>query len=628
MAESAALDLLENICRAHIPDDWYVERSLTFSGITPDLLLVHPARGVIVVRVVELNPGFTFGQYAVKLRELEKASGGEKGQEAHADLPMDRSEWTGWEGIADPRDELVEWRATLEAYLKEMDERLRFDFLRAVLVVVSPSEPEKSGDVFSTIPKKERKGYTLDWLSNVPADPDSSESRELLERLVPQIHEVEVPMPDGAWGRIKREVLGIEDAVLGLAPMDGFAFDREQDKVLEYLASAGLKRFRGPAGAGKTMMIAKCVADCVKSGGRALVVVRNKTMCQMIVSRAMYFMNEGVHEASARSTNMKLFNASAFVTWQERWWQRVCVASNLERDRTRLYAAANVRTQEENDALESSIIRLVRLGLERGNNWKTAFIKYDLVVADEAQNMLVENWECLRMSVRDDSSRSVVCSDPTQSMYGDRAWTEQRMKGFSNNPWRTLKASHRLPDDYLTFIHDFVEKFPPDEEVILPEPTSAQSLFGSTLYRIEPTTEFQKDAIVDAVEFALNILGFQPHQVVFLTPINERGKLVVRELKSRGIPVTHTFNEVLRESFGTTDGVRGTTYHSYAGWESPCVIVDTGFVSIQMPNANGLLYSGLTRLAKRDAGSALIIVEADNKFRTFMKKYGERIDVA
>ena len=103
--------------------------------------------------------------------------------------------------------------------------------------------------------------------------------------------------------------------------------------------------------------------------------------------------------------------------------------------------------------------------------------------------------------------------------------------------------------------------------------------------------------------------------------------MVVRELRARGIPVTHTFNEVFRESFGTSDGVRGTTYHSYAGWESPCVIVDTEFAPLQLENSTGFLYSGLTRLAKRDAGSALIIVEAENKFRTFLKKYGERIAV-
>jgi hypothetical protein len=179
-----------------------------------------------------------------------------------------------------------------------------------------------------------------------------------------------------------------------------------------------------------------------------------------------------------------------------------------------------------------------------------------------------------------------------------------------------------LPDDYLAFVADFVEKFPPAEDVNLPMKSPQMALAQSTLYRV--AAEFPKDAIAKGVEFALNILGFAPHQIVVLVPTNRRGEAAVAELRRRGIAVTHTFDENLRPVFGLDTNVRASSFHSYAGWESPCVIVDTNF-SEKQTNTNDLLYSGLTRLAKRDLGSALILVEGDNQYRGMIREYCEEI---
>jgi hypothetical protein len=98
----------------------------------------------------------------------------------------------------------------------------------------------------------------------------------------------------------------------------------------------------------------------------------------------------------------------------------------------------------------------------------------------------------------------------------------------------------------------------------------------------------------------------------------------VRLLREQGVDVTHTFEEGNRPSFGTSANVRGSTFHSYAGWESPCVIVDPGF-SPKQKNTNGLFYSGITRLARRDIGSALIIVETGNPYQQLIAKHCEEI---
>jgi hypothetical protein len=346
----------------------------------------------------------------------------------------------------------------------------------------------------------------------------------------------------------------------------------------------------------------------------------------MISTRALFFINENVTDVEERVKNTRLFIEQTFITWQDRWWSRVCSATGFGKDRRRIYAQSNDLGQAQRRMyVETRIPPLVLRGLETASRTPGSSLIYDVAIIDEAQNMLPENWDCLKVAADPANGTVVAVADPTQSMYGSRPWTDQRMKGFSNNPWRQMKASYRLPDDYLHFVSEFVRQFPPDEEIILPTQVGDRALASSTMYRIAPPPGgYPRDAIAGAINYAIHTLNFLPHQIVFLVPTNERGIAVVRLLRNQGIEVSHTFNEENRPSFGTTDEVRGSSFHSYAGWESPCVVLDTGFTEKQT-NANSLFYSGLTRLARRDIGSAMIIVETDNQYRGLIRQYCEEI---
>jgi superfamily I DNA/RNA helicase len=343
----------------------------------------------------------------------------------------------------------------------------------------------------------------------------------------------------------------------------------------------------------------------------------------MIASRALFFVNEGVTDVDERIRNTRLFNSNAFIAWQDRWWRRVCAETNLGRERRLIYAQ-NSSDPNGKALTEKEVARLSRSGLERARGLVMDHLQYDLVIADEAQNMFPDNWEGLKLSTKQNSGVVAVSSDPTQSMYGSRPWTDQKMTGFADLPWRKLNGSYRLPDDYLAFVGDFIERFPPDDEVNIPTPPEHPSLSGSTMYRIVSKSGYQKTAIAEAVQFATDILQFLPHQVVILTATNDRGNSIVAELRRRGIVVTHTYDEAKRPTFGLEDGVRASTFHSYAGWESPCVIIDTD-LDKKNTNPNGLLYSGVTRLAKREMGSAVIFVEGDNQYRDIIREYCEEI---
>ena len=629
MTNTRTLDVLEAAFRKVLPREWHIERSLTFAGITPDFLLVHPERGVVVVAVVEPPRDFRFQSYDydISLREKWDSLSDEQ-KTLLGTTPYS----PGWSGQADPRDLLLDWRNEFQDYFSGLVERDQRRLLRTVLVVVQDAEPEESNKVLGFVGAQTRSKLNVEWINTSEKPIETLDSSSFVTRVVPQAFTEEQPMPDYIWSRLKREVLGIEDAVMGMAPPPDFKFDAQQLRILEYLSTPGLKRFRGPAGSGKTLIIARKVADAVQRGERVLVVVYNKTMCQMISTRALFFLNENVSDVEQRIKNTRLFNELTFITWQDRWWARVCSATGLAKERRRIYASSSsddgMKFTDDNTAklyVEQRIPSLVLRGLKSAAHYSRGRLFYDLVFADEAQNMFPDNWDCLKEAGVPNTSTIVAVSDPTQSMYGSRPWTDQRMKGFSNNPWRQMKASYRLPDDYLAFVGEFLKKFPPDDEIIPPAQAEQRTPSSSTLFRISPPPGgFPRDAIAAAINYALYTLNFLPHQIVFLVPTNVRGNAVVRLLREQGIEVSHTFEERNRPSFGTTDNVRGSTFHSYAGWESPCVIFDTGF-SDKQKNTNGLLYSGLTRLARRDIGSAMIIVETDNQYRGLIRQYCEEI---
>jgi hypothetical protein len=245
--------------------------------------------------------------------------------------------------------------------------------------------------------------------------------------------------------------------------------------------------------------------------------------------------------------------------------------------------------------------------------------------------MLVENWIALKQMVRVFEGKCVVVADPTQSLYGKRPWTDKSMPGF-RGPWSKLSASHRLPANCVELVHQFNEAFPSLEEAILPEfPKELDFFPDAKLLRVARSSHpdvYPADAVADAVVYMRDHEGFSPYEIAFLVPNNDRGIMVVKRLlkQDRDVKTTTSFNEDTRHELGIGMGIRGSTVHSFAGWESPCVILDLDvWKGIEDPNS--LIYSALTRVRKRRAGSALVVIDGENQYSEFFKQHTQTINI-
>ena len=73
MGKAQDLDAIEAALKTHLADEWYIEKSLRFNGITTDLLLVHPERGVILIGLMNVAKDFDFESYNKRRKEVAEA---------------------------------------------------------------------------------------------------------------------------------------------------------------------------------------------------------------------------------------------------------------------------------------------------------------------------------------------------------------------------------------------------------------------------------------------------------------------------------------------------------------------------------------------------------------------------
>jgi hypothetical protein len=139
---------------------------------------------------------------------------------------------------------------------------------------------------------------------------------------------------------------------------------------------------------------------------------------------------------------------------------------------------------------------------------------------------------------------------------------------------------------------------------------------------------WQADLIARCVMYMRDIEMYQPYEIAFLVGSNPRGFKVVRNLLEfdANIETTTSFNKATRSELGFGLGVRGSTVHSFAGWESPCLIIDLDVPEI-LESPNAIIYSALTRIRKRLNGSSLVFVGGEGEYSEFFRKRTKKLDV-
>ena len=383
--------------------------------------------------------------------------------------------------------------------------------------------------------------------------------------------------------------------------------DARQRSYAQSRTESGYRRIKGPAGSGKSVVLAARAAQLAAEGKSVLVVTFNITLWHYL------------RDLVARGSVAPGWNDGITFVHFHRWCRMVCDEVGLGQSYDDLWA----RGQSLDKTLNHDMPDLATRAAGEPNA-----TKYDAILVDEGQDYQLSWWTALRSAAKPDAELLLV-ADATQDVYGTAsAWTDDAMQGAGfTGRWAELETSYRMPNDAMELARNFAEKFLPKDMIDLPQPEQGSLALHPCVLRWVQCTPASSntDACVQEIMAMMTQAGKEGlanADITLLTDDQKEGAAIVNALSGYGIKTVSTFDENKRESrrkkmgFWMGDArVKATTLHSFKGWEARLLVVH--ITRAFSPDALALVYAGLTRLKRSVQGSRLTVICSASELAEF-----------
>ncbi len=410
--------------------------------------------------------------------------------------------------------------------------------------------------------------------------------------------------------------------------------DARQRSLADTRTESGYRRIKGPAGSGKSIVLAARAAKLAAAGKSVLIATYNITLWHYL------------RDLVARASGGPGWSDGITTLNFHEWCRRTCYEAGESWSDEYYELFKGVPEKPDNPRLrkewrnnwQSKVDRILNLDVpdlaaravgERG------VTRYDAILVDEGQDYRLQWWNALRRALKD-GGECILVADATQDVYGTAgAWTDKAMEGagFSGG-WAQLETSYRLPSDATDMARAFASEFLPQDTIDLPNPEQGSlNLHPCTLRWVQ--REPGATATKSCVEEILLMMkrtgrdGLANADICILTDDQMAGAEVVRLLQEKNIRAVTTFDvhgaESKRNKMGFWMGdarVKATTLHSFKGWESRLLVVHISRAFTD--EARALIYAGLTRLKRSVEGSHLTVVCTAPELAGFGRRWPEQ----
>jgi hypothetical protein len=392
----------------------------------------------------------------------------------------------------------------------------------------------------------------------------------------------------------------------------------EQRKLIATRTTTGYRKIKGPAGSGKSLVLAARAAQVISEGKTVLVVTYNITLLNYLMDLAVRWPRG-------------IANTRDQITWLNfhHWCKRVCYETGHREEYKALWHGLG--EDDEVDALRGNANRHASVEKVLSEDMPSLVEEiltgpdrrftptYDAILVDEGQDLRLEWWNCLR-KVNKDGGEMVLVADTTQDIYETvQYWTDEKMRGSGLiGGWSALDISYRMPEEMIAKASQFATAYLPPGTIDLPRSPPDQPDFFTKLRWVQIAPETARDSI--CAELLRLAPGADPRllsmaDITFLSADQNMGLAVVEAMNQKGVRFLHTFSENDAQSrrlklafFKGDSRLKATTLHSFKGWESRALVVYTGNKWDKRNKA--LIYTGLTRLKKSLEGSFITVVNS------------------
>jgi len=577
----------------HLGPEWEIYVQPHLNNLRPDLVLLNPSVGIAVFEVKDLD--LAACDWRVEQRDGRPCLVGTNTSGRRFRKP-------------NPFDRLHQYRTEIaELYCPTLNRRAGLACVTAGLIVPFADEDELVDR------------FGIGWRHRAP---EAATQRYLTLSGAGALAEGQIDrvFPDHARRRSRQMTIEIADDLRHWLVEPDFSaeqrqrpsLDAEQRRLVSTRTDTGFRRLRGPAGSGKTMVVAGRAATLASEGKDVLVVSYNVTL--------LNYIRDWVARFDCDTNRITWLNFHA-------WCKRLLFEAGM----SDAYSQLPWREARQ-DVLEDLLPRAAINAIETQPDLVG---RPDAILVDEGQDFHPNWWATLRRALATGGEMLLV-ADRAQDVYDrNRLWTEQAMEGAGfNGPWTTLDRSYRMPRRLAELTAAFVERYLSDHDITPPVPADQLEIDQTRLCWVQTEKNELAAASVEAIRQSLatqSANGRAPTafaDIVFLCHRKDLGREVVSRLSALGVHVIDTFSSNSQEErrqkryfFKGDARVKATTIHSFKGWEGRHLIVAAGGAGGQP--ALSAVYAGLTRLKAHVSGSHLTVVCAAPELESFGKTWPE-----
>jgi hypothetical protein len=412
-----------------------------------------------------------------------------------------------------------------------------------------------------------------------------------------------------------------------------FTLSDKQAAIAKSSHPFGKRRVKGPAGSGKSVLIAARAAYLAsqETPYNVLIVTYNITL-----KRYLEFLIRALNPNALETTTIIHFHLLC---------RDICIATGYINKLNEVYSEGrNSSNKVGNEVFENQVPGLVQNILKQ----KNAYPKYDSILVDEGQDFNL-SWWILLQTLLHDNGEMLLVADYTQNVYGKTHWISKPMTGAGFvGPWMEFKESYRLPELLADKARFFVEEFLRGEELCPPIPV--QRGFPNQQLRWVQVNGSELKLIAHTFLQSLEILKSSPDtnaldevkelkiasipDLTVLVQKRNLGRALAKLFDNKGLSLSTTFDPSLIEKdvqledknqksqFYVDRGrVKISTVHSFKGWEASVIVVMISKATSETDLYT--IYTALSRLSKSIKKGFLTIVCNQPRLRKYGRTHWE-----
>jgi hypothetical protein len=601
----------------HLHESWEIYIQPHLNGLRPDLILLNPKIGIAVYEIKDWD--LTALNYYIKEKsnaapELWASKNGE-----HFSLQKDN-----------PIEKIFRYKQEIfELYCPRIENNAGFAVITAG-VLFPYADETRLNEIF----KLSRSYRKMDKYENYyPLIGKQSFEKDDIKKVFPVSFKYYSSkyMNENLAKDLKNWLIEPDFAATQRISLES-DLDKEQRRYIigsEARTKSGYRRIKGPAGSGKSLVLAARASQLIAENKKVLVVTFNITLLHYLMDIAVRYPH-------------KNGNTREDITWLNFHYlcKRICFENGFGTEYQELWEnnkeMGNIFLNPDlsNDDLISDILinKLPALVEYTLANHQNSYLKrFDAVLVDEGQDFFPHWWNILR-KLCVDGGEMLLMADSTQDIYGTaKAWTDQAMEGAGfRGEFAKLDISYRMPPLLIDYVTKFAQMYLPKDSIDLPKkPQLELDLFPCKLKWIQTNKDKAENICEEEIRMmapSVDPILLSIPDITFLTNNQKSGKIVSEKLKKYGMKVIHTFGDNNRDSknlklsFYMGDArIKATTLHSFKGWESRSIIIYIGY-KYDMKSMF-LTYTGMTRLKRHIDSSFLTVICAIKELEPFGKSW-------